>query len=197
MKSKLIVYTFPNAGRNSQAIYSKHLLMLLIACGRWVFCSLELPFRCHRSYSWHEVAQSCWGLRLQQCRPTCSSAATMPGTASQRKPAPTPLATWGLIGFSCNNTKYLCKQHVQPVTCKRTCDAFMKYAKYDVLGYDLIYMCIWKPFPCFGLGTERFWQFVWGKQIQSVSMIHKQHIWQVGLTCSRLVCFQSTCLLCS
>ena len=107
----------------------------------------------------------------------CSSAA--PAAPSQpcwadreRKSTPAPLATWVLIAFSCRDTKYLCKQCVQIVTCKRTCDTFMKYAKYDVLGYGLICVCIWKPFPCFGLGTEHFWQFVWGKQSQSVSMIH-------------------------
>lgn len=181
---------------NSQAVYSKCLLMLLTACGRWVLpfgAAIQVPQVAQSARG----AQSHWGLRLQRCSHACSSVATMPGRASQRNPAPTPLAMWGLIGFSCSNTEYLCKQHVQTVTCKRTCDTFMKYAKYDMLRYDLNYMCIWKPFPCFGSGTEHFWQFVWGKQIQSVSMIHKENIWQVWLTCSRLVCFQSTCLLCS
>lgn len=111
------------------------------------------------------------------------------GRMSERKSTPAPLVTWVLIAFFSRATKYLCKQHVQIVTCKRTCDTFMKYANYNALGYDLICMCIWKPFPCFGSGAEHFWQFVWGKQSQSVRMIHYQHIWKVRLNLQQACMF--------
>lgn len=69
---------------------------------------------------------------------SCSPPPASLGGTSERKPTPAPLATSVLIAFSCRDTKYLCKQRVQIATCKRTCDAFMKYAKYDAPGYDLI-----------------------------------------------------------
>ena len=117
---------------------------------------------------------------LRQCSQlssSCSPQPALPSGTSKRKFTPAPLATGVLIAFSCRDTKYLCKQYIQIATCKCTYDTFMKYVKYVVLSYDLICVYIWKPFPCFGSGTEHFWQFVWGKQSQSVSMIHYQHIW--------------------
>lgn len=114
---------------NSQAVHSKSLQCLWQVSVLPFGAAVQVPQVAQSARG----AQSRWGLRLQQCSPACSSAATMPGRASQRKSVPTPLAMWGLIGFSCSNTEYLCKQHVQTVTCKCTCDAFMKYAKYDVL----------------------------------------------------------------
>lgn len=138
----------------------------------------------------HRVAQNHWGpcmkrrdRTLEELQPrlqldsSCSPQPASLGRMREGKSTPAPLATWVLIAFSCRDTKYLCKQHFRILTCKCTCDTFMKYAKYDTLGYDLLCVCIWNPFPCFGSGTERFWQFVWGKQSQSVSMIHYQHIW--------------------
>lgn len=127
----------------------------------------HLEYQCRTG--WHKTAGNLVQSRdrslkePQQClqlSSSCSPQTASLGRKSERKSTPAPLATWILIAFSCRDTKYLCKQHVQIVTCKRTCDTFMKYAKYDVPGYDLIYVCTWKPFPCFGSCTENFWQFV-------------------------------------
>lgn len=158
--------------------------MLLITL--WHMIVLASPADCAVMYSHtphcHMVPQSIWNTSAaqgdtkpleawykaerqstQQCLQlggSCSPQTASLGRTSERKSTPAPLATWILIAFSCRDTKYLCKQHVQIVPWKRTCDTFMKYAKYDVLGYDLIWVCVWKPFPCFGSCTENFWQFV-------------------------------------
>lgn len=175
--------------------------MLLIVCGKWVLWPLEqavLSVLLHSwlprgatvhldsgSAEWHKTIGSLvWSRKtaqeeLQQCLQLGSSCSPQPallGRTTERNSTPASLAPRVLIAFSCRDTKYLRKQCVQIVTCKRTCDTFMKYSKYDVLGYDPISVCIWKSFPCFGLSTEHFWQFVWGKQSQSVSVFHYQHI---------------------
>lgn len=178
--------------------------MLLVACSKWVLWPLEqtvlsaLPYSSlprgptvHRelrcSTEGHKtiggLVWSWWDRALEEPQPclqlgsSCSPQPASLGRMKEGKSTPAPLPAWVLIASSSRDTKYLCKQCVQILTCKCTCDTFMKYAKYDTLGYDLLCVYIWKPFPWFGSGTEHFWQFVWGKQSQSVSMIHYQHIW--------------------
>lgn len=85
----------------------------------------------------HRATQNHWepgtkhrdtALKEPQLGSSCSPQPASLRRASERKSTPAPFTAWTLIVFSCRDTKYLCKQHVQIVTCKRTCDNFMKYA---------------------------------------------------------------------
>lgn len=156
-------------------------------------CAVMYPHTPH----YHMVPQSTWSSSAaqgdtkplvawdkaekerQQCLQlgsSCSPQTASLGRTSERKSTPAPLAAWILIAFSCRDTKDLCQQHVQIVTCKRTCDTFMKYA--NMTCWAMIWSaCVFESLSHALVPVLKISDSLFKVNSQSVSMIHYQHIW--------------------